>query len=114
MPAFSEALLLSPDPAAASGGILSSPIVLMVAIGAIFYFLVLRPQQAEGKAMAALLASLQKGDRVVTATGLHGKVHEARPDTLVIEIAPNVLVTVDRDAVKRKMEPPKSEPVKGA
>ena len=51
----------------------------------------------------ALVASLQKGDQVVTGAGIHGRVHEAKADTLVLEIAPNTFLTVDRDTVRRKV-----------
>jgi preprotein translocase subunit YajC len=43
----------------------------------------------------------------VTASGIHGKVHEAKGDTLVLEISPNAYLTVDREAVKRKVDPNK-------
>ena len=49
-----------------------------------------------------LLAALQKGDRVITANGMHGVIHEVRGDELIIEIADRVRVTFDRSAVKRK------------
>ncbi|MDP2305321.1 MAG: preprotein translocase subunit YajC [Pseudomonadota bacterium] len=109
----SDGLLVSLQ--AAPGGSFVSSIVLMVAFVAIFYFVMLRPQQKEAKDQAALLASIQKGDRVITASGLHGKVHEVKADTLQLEIAPNVLVTVDRESVRRKVDPTKVEtPPKGA
>jgi preprotein translocase subunit YajC len=86
---------------AASGG-LTQNLVMMGAFVAIFYFVMLRPQQKEQKAHAALVASLQKGDRVVTSAGVHARIHEARAETLVLEISPNAYLTVDRTAVARK------------
>ena len=94
------------------GGIPTSSLVMFALMGAILYFLVLRPQQQEAKQQAELVASLQKGDRVVTTSGLHGKVHEARGDTLVLEISANSYLTVDRDSVKRKVDPPKPDGAK--
>jgi preprotein translocase subunit YajC len=79
----------------------------MAAFLAIFYFVMWRPQQKEAKEHAALLASLQKGDKVITGSGLHGRVHEVRADTLVLELAPNLLVTIERETVRRKAETPK-------
>jgi len=79
-------------------GIMMIPIML-----AIFYFVLWRPQQQEAKAQQTLIAGLQRGDLVVTAGGVHGKVHEARADTLVLEVSPNSYITVDRDTVKRKV-----------
>ncbi len=106
-----DGLLLSLQ-AAPGGGSFVSSLVLMVAFVAIFYFVMLRPQQKEAKEQAALLASIQKGDRVVTAAGLHGKVHEVKSDTLLLEVAPNVVMTVERESVRRKVDLTKAEPVK--
>jgi preprotein translocase subunit YajC len=85
------------------GGFLSSPLFMFLMMGAVIWFMVILPQRKEAKEHAALIASLQRGDRVVTNAGLHGKVHEARSDTLVLEISPNSFLTVDRDAVRRKL-----------
>jgi preprotein translocase subunit YajC len=119
MPPLSEPLLRTLDtPAASSAGSFFSSVPLLLAMVAVFYFIVLRPQQKEAQEHQKLTAGLQKGDRVVTTGGVHGKVHEARADTLVLEVSPNAFLTVDRDVVKRKVvDPPKdapAAPVKGA
>ncbi len=100
-------LLVTYDGAPAAGPQVGMPDMLMqmapyIAVFAIIYFLILRPQQQEQKELQKLLAALQKGDRVVTANGMHGVIHEVRGDELVIEIADRVRVTFDRSAVKRK------------
>lgn len=105
----SDGLLLSLQAAPQGEGSFMSSIVLMGAFVAIFYFVMLRPQQKEAKEHAALLASLQKGDKVVTAAGIHGKVHEVRGDTLILEVAPNVHITVERDSIRKKPEAPKPD-----
>lgn len=110
---FPSDLLLSLDPAPAaspSGSILSS-LPMLVAFALIFYFVLLRPQQKEAKQQAELVASLQKGDKVVTSAGIHAVIHEARGETLVLEISPNSYMTVDRGAVRKKLG---AEPAKGA
>lgn len=95
-------LALDPsDPASSPFGMVL-PLVAMVAI---FYFLLWRPQQKEAQEHQKLVASLQKGDQVVTAAGIHGRIHEARPDAVVLELSPGCLMTVDRDAVRRKVTP---------
>lgn len=105
-----DGLLLSLQAAPDGGGSFMSSLVLMASFVAIFYFVMLRPQQKEAKEHAALLASLQKGDKVVTAAGVHGKIHEVRSDTLLLEIAPSVHMTVDRESVRKKVaEPAKTE-----
>lgn len=79
-------------------GIMMIPVMI-----AIFYFVLWRPQQQEAKDQQKLVAGLQRGDRVVTAGGIHGRVHEAKADTLVLEVSPNAYLTVDRDTVRRKV-----------
>ena len=101
--------LIAQDPApaapAAGPGIMDT-LPLLLAVGAIFYFLILRPQQKEVKEHETLLASLQKGDKVVSQSGLHGEVHEVREHTVVLKIAENVRVEMDKLAIKRKSGPP--------
>ncbi len=104
-----DGLLLSLQASSGGEGSFMSSLVLMGAFVAIFYFVMLRPQQKEAKEHAALLASLQKGDKVVTASGIHGKIHEVRGDTLLLEIAPNVQMTVDRESIRRKGDAPKAD-----
>lgn len=106
-------ILTAFDGPAQSGGILSM-LPMMLAIAAIFYFIVYRPQKKEADEHAKLLASLVRGDRVITTAGLHGRVNEVKGDTVALEIAPNVVVTVERDVVRRKIEPPKAGETKGA
>lgn len=85
------------------GGILSNPMFMVAAIVGIIYFVTIRPQQKEAKEHDAMLAALQKGDKVVSASGLHGKVHMVADDTVVLEIADKIRVTIDKQAVKRKL-----------
>lgn len=76
---------------------------LMLVFAGIFYFFLIRPQQKDAKDHAALVAGLVKGDKVVTLSGIHGKIHEAKGDTFVIETSPNGFLTIDREVVKRKV-----------
>jgi len=99
-------LLTHDDPGAS---LLSSPLTMIPIVAAIFYFVLWRPQQQEQKEQQKLIASLQRGDKVVTTGGIHGTVHEAKADTLVIEVSTNSFLTVDRDTVKRKVAPPAAE-----
>lgn len=94
--------LISLQSAGASPPVFSQ-FFLIAAMIAIFYFLVWRPQRQEAQEQAKLVAGLQKGDRVVTQAGIHGKIHEARADTLVLEVAPNAYLTIDREAVRKKI-----------
>jgi preprotein translocase subunit YajC len=59
-----------------------------------FYFLMIRPQQRRMKTLQASLAGVKKGDSVVTAGGLIGKVTRVEDTTVEVELAPNVKVKV--------------------
>lgn len=72
------------------------PIVAMIAI---FYFLIIRPQQKQQKELKAMRDSLKKDDRVVTTGGLHGVVAAVKGDIVSIRIADGVKVDIDRSAV---------------
>ena len=71
-------LLALQQPAGGSGGGLMMLLLQVVAIGAIFYFLILRPQGKARKEHAALLAQLKRNDEVMTAGGIVGKVKEIK------------------------------------
>ena len=72
------------------------PLILMFAI---FYFLLIRPQQKKAKQHKQLLAALKKGDRVVSSGGLHGVVTGLTDDIVTVEIAPKVRVKVSRGSI---------------
>jgi len=89
-----------------------------IAIFAIMYFLILRPQQRRAKEQKALVQGARRGDTVVTAGGLIGKVTKSTDENEVeLEIAPNIRVRLARSGiadVRAKGEPVKSEPAKDA
>jgi preprotein translocase subunit YajC len=72
------------------------PLVLMFAI---FYFLLIRPQQKRSKEHRGMLANLKKDDRIVTSGGLHGRVTGLDETTLTVEIADKVRVKISRGNV---------------
>jgi preprotein translocase subunit YajC len=73
---------------------LTSLIPLILLFG-IFYFLIIRPQQQRAKAHQAMVSAVKRGDTVVTAGGLIGKVSKVKDDgELLVEIADNVQVRV--------------------
>jgi len=85
----------------APGGIESilSSIVPFLLIIFIFYFLILRPQQKRQKERAKLLESIKKGDKIITAGGMHGLVEGLDDKTLLVKISDNVKVKMERSAV---------------
>ncbi len=74
-------------------------IILMAAIFAIFYFLLIRPQQKRQKAVKDMLGSLGHGDMVVTVGGLHGKVTGITDAIVTVEIADKVRVKVSKNHI---------------
>ena len=71
----------------------------MLAIFVVFYFLLIRPQQKKAKEAKAMLETLQKGDEIVTAGGVLGRISKLGEQYLTIEIAPGTEVMVQRGAV---------------
>ncbi len=84
-----------------------------IAIFAIMYFLILRPQQKRAKEQRAMVQGARRGDVVVTSGGLIGKVTKSTDDTEVeLEIAPNVRVRLARSGIADVRS--RGEPVKDA
>jgi preprotein translocase subunit YajC len=71
----------------------------MIAIFVVFYFLLIRPQQKKAKEARAMLAALQKGDEVVTAGGMLGRISKLGEQYVTIEIASGTEIMVQRGAV---------------
>jgi preprotein translocase subunit YajC len=79
-------------PASGQGGGMSVLILQIGLIGAVFYFLILRPQAQARKKHAAMLAALKKGDDVITSGGLMGKVKGIKDDEVTIESGTSTVV----------------------
>lgn len=72
------------------------PFVLMFAV---FYFLLIRPQQKKQKTRTAMLNQLKKGDKISTIGGLHGTVVELTDDTVVLRVNDTTKMTFERSAI---------------
>ncbi len=87
--------------------------VPLILIGVVFYFLLIRPQQKRVKEHKAMIEAVRRGDTVVTAGGIAGKVTKVRDDNMVqVEIAPDVRVDVVKSTLSDIRN--KSEPADGA
>ena len=86
---------------AQSDGIASlvSSLLPFVLIIAVFYFLILRPQQKRQKERAKLLEGVKKGDKIITSGGFHGTVEGVEDDSVLVKIADNVKVKMDKSAI---------------
>ena len=74
-------------------------IIMMVALIAIFYFFMIRPQQKRQKEIQKAREALANGDKVITAGGIYGKVKEVSEKYFIIEIAENTRIRVAKDSV---------------
>jgi preprotein translocase subunit YajC len=83
---------------AGGGGGLGAFLPLII-IFAIFYFLLIRPQQKKSKQHKQLLADLKKGDKVVSSGGLHGIITGLADDVVTVEISPKVRVKITRGSI---------------
>jgi|ERR1700712_1025939 preprotein translocase subunit YajC len=71
----------------------------ILAIGLVFYFIVIAPANKQRKKTAEMLTSLKKGDRVVTTGGIYGTIQGVEAEVVYLKIAENVKVKVARSAV---------------
>ncbi len=71
----------------------------LIIIFAIFYFLLIRPQQKKAKEHKAVLDNLKKGDQVITSGGLYGTIHSLTPTTVSLIVSENVKIKVARSYI---------------
>jgi preprotein translocase subunit YajC len=103
-------MLISPayaQDAAAGGTGLLVQILPLILIFAIFYFLLIRPQQKKMKEHREMLGALKRGDRVITGGGIIGTITKVREDSdeMEVEIAQGVKITVVRGTVASLLKP---------
>ena len=98
-------MLISPAYAQASGAASQGDTLLtflpMIAIFVVFYFLLIRPQQKKQKEARAMLDALEKGNEVVTAGGILGRIVKLDEQYVTVEVAPNTQMVVQRGAISQ-------------
>ena len=72
------------------------PLFLIIIV---FYFFMIRPQMKRQKELRTYRSSLQKNDKIITTGGIYGKVTDIKDSTVTIEIADNIRIKVDKNAV---------------
>lgn len=93
-------MILAQEAAAApGGGGLFGAFVPMLLVFAVFYFLLIRPQQKQQKKLKAMVEAMRQGDEVITRSGIHGRVTSLEDSVIMVEIANNVKVKMNRDQV---------------
>ena len=102
---ISEAFAQAAPTVPAGPSILESMLPLVV-IFAIFYFLLIRPQQKKLKTHDEMVNSLKKGDEILTGGGIIGKIAKVEDDFLLVKIASDVEVKVSRATIVKVIEKP--------
>ena len=102
------AYAMGPSANGAGGGAstMLPTVVMFGAMFAIFYFLMIRPQQKQKQERERMLSTIKRGDRVVTTSGLYGTVTGLSDDKVVLRVADQVRLEFDRTAIGRVVEGP--------
>jgi preprotein translocase subunit YajC len=98
---FLNLLLGTPQGANCAAGT-SNPLMTflpLVAIIAIFYFLIIRPQNKKQKETQKMLAALKKGDKIVTIGGIHGTIQTVREQTVIVKVDEDTKLEFSRSAI---------------
>ena len=80
-------------------GSMWTTVIMFVAIIAIFYFLIIRPQKKRDKETKAMLDAMKKGDKVITIGGIHGTVVTVKEQTVVIKVDDNTRMEFTKSAI---------------
>ncbi|QSQ24989.1 preprotein translocase subunit YajC [Pyxidicoccus parkwayensis] len=99
---------------AGAGGNPFGTLAFLVALVAIMYFIMIRPQQKQLKEHRTLLGSLKKGDEVVTSGGMLGKIHLVDERTVTLEVASGVRIRVLKTSISAKGTVAEGAPVAAA
>lgn len=75
------------------------PLIFLVAMAAVFWFLLIRPQRQRRVAHQTMVSGLGPGDEVITAGGVFGRVRSIADDHILLEIAPGTEIRLAKDAV---------------
>ncbi|WP_127529686.1 preprotein translocase subunit YajC [Paenibacillus kobensis] len=92
-------MYLAADTASSGGGGIWGLLLPFILMFAVFYFLLLRPQQRKTKTRNSMMSQLKKGDKISTIGGLHGTIVELNSDTVVLRVNDTVKMTFDRTAI---------------
>jgi len=85
-----------------SNGIVS--LLPLIFLFAIFYFLIIRPQQKQQKTHAAMIAGLEKGDKIITSGGIYAVIVKPEEDFIKIKLNDDTIVKLEKTFVAKKVE----------
>src|SRR5919204_5463344 len=97
----------SPAPSAPGGvgGGIGGFIVPMALIFVMMYFLLIRPQKKRQMEQQRLVSALKTGDRVVTNAGIHGLISNVKESTVILKVADNVKIEMEKTAITNVLKP---------
>jgi preprotein translocase subunit YajC len=78
-----------------------SSLIPLLLIMVVFYFFLIRPQMKRQKELKNFRDSLKKGDRIITAGGMYGKINNISDNVITVDVGNNVLLKIDKSAVMR-------------
>ncbi|MDR2103734.1 MAG: preprotein translocase subunit YajC [Treponema sp.] len=93
----------------ASAGSLVTTLIPFVLIIAIFYFLIIRPQNKKQKETQNMLKALKKGDKIVTIGGIHGIIQSVKENSVIVRVDENTKLEFSRSAISGVESPAKEE-----
>ena len=96
--------------AATQGSALSGTLIQLALILLIFYFFLIRPQQKKIREHSAMVDALKVGDRVLTGSGIYGKIAKIKDNEIALEIALGVEIAIDRMSVGGVVSQPGATP----
>jgi preprotein translocase subunit YajC len=92
-------LAMAPQGEGQGGGGMISTLIMFGAIFAIFYFMIIRPQQKKAKDHQKLLGALEKGDKVLLSGGMHGTIAGIEDKTVLVDVGNNMKIKFERSAI---------------
>ncbi len=93
-------LMMQPQGQEANPWMSMLPLLLIIVV---FYFFMIRPQMKRQKEVRKFRESLAKGDKVVTTGGIYGKIVEVKETTIILEVAKDVNIVVDKNGIIKDM-----------
>ncbi len=91
-------LALAPQGQQGGGGLVGT-LIMFGAIFAIFYFMIIRPQQKRQKEREKMLNAIKKGDKIITSGGMHGTVVGIDEKTVLLDVGNNIKIKFERTAI---------------
>ena len=92
-------IAMAPPAEGGGGGSMLSPLIFMGIIFFIFYFMMIRPQHKRQKERQKLLNEIKKGDKVIVAGGIHGKIVAIEEKTVLVEVSDNIKIKAERASI---------------